>query len=73
MYQRFAMLIRLRFDVGRIGIKNISSYQLPVDTLLQDVVERSEEGVFNELAADIMKLPVKERNKIINAIRALTE
>lgn len=33
------MFIRLRFDVGRIGIKNISSYQLPVDTLLQDVVK----------------------------------
>ena len=50
-----------------------NALDVSADTLLQDVVERSEEGVFNELAADIMKLPVKERNKIINAIRALTE
>lgn len=50
-----------------------NALDVSADTLLQDVVERSEEDVFNELAADIMKLPVKERNKIINAIRALTE
>ena len=50
-----------------------NALDVSADTLLQDVVERSEEGVFNELATDIMKLPVKERNKIINAIRALTE
>ena len=50
-----------------------NALDVSADTLLQDVVECSEEGVFNELAADIMKLPVKERNKIINAIRALTE
>ena len=45
-----------------------NALDVSADTLLQDVVERSEEGVFNKLAADIMKLPVKERNKIINAI-----
>ena len=50
-----------------------NALDVSADTLLQDVVERSEEGVFNKLAADIMKLPVKERNKIINAIRTLTE
>ena len=50
-----------------------NALDVSADTLLQDVAERSEEGVFNELAADIMKLPVKERSKIINAIRALTE
>ena len=50
-----------------------NALDVSADTLLQDVVERSKEGVFNELAADIMKLPVKERNKIINAIRTLTE
>lgn len=50
-----------------------NALDVSADTLLQDVVERSEEGVFNELAVDIMKLPVKERNKIINAIRAVTE
>ena len=50
-----------------------NALDVSADTLLQDVVERSEEGVFNELAADIMKLPLNERSKIINAIRALTE
>ena len=45
-----------------------NALDVSADTLLQDVVERSEEGVFNELAADIMKLPVKERSKIINAM-----
>lgn len=43
------------------------------DTLLQDVVEHSSEGIASELAAEIMKLPAKERSRIINAVRALTE
>lgn len=43
------------------------------DTLLQDVVDSSAEGVANSLAADIMKLPANERNRMIIAIRALTE
>ena len=57
------------------GVKppKLDALDVSADTLLQDVVERSEEGVFNELAADIMKLPVNERSKIFNAIRALTE
>ncbi len=43
------------------------------DSLLQDVVEHATEGISNELAADIMKLPANERSRMINAIRALTE
>lgn len=43
------------------------------DTLLQDVVDSSAEGVANSLAADIMKLPTNERNRMVIAIRALTE
>ena len=43
------------------------------DTLLQDVVDSSVEGVANSLAADIMKLPANERNRMVIAIRALTE
>ena len=54
-----------------IAIAN--ALDVSADTLLQDVVGRSVEGVSNELATEIMKLPAKERSKIINAIRALTE
>ncbi len=54
-----------------IAIAN--ALDVSADTLLQDVVGRSVEGVSNELATEIMKLPAKERTKIINAIRALTE
>jgi len=43
------------------------------DSLLQDVVEHATEGISNELAADIMKLPANEKSRMINAIRALTE
>lgn len=50
-----------------------NALDVSADTLLQDVVTRSAESVPNELAAEIMKLPARERNKIINAIRALTE
>ena len=50
-----------------------NALDVSADTLLQDVVERSVEGVSNELATEIMKLPAKERSRIINAIRALTE
>ena len=54
-----------------IAIAN--ALDVSADTLLQDVVDRSVEGVSNELATEIIKLPAKERSKIINAIRALTE
>ena len=54
-----------------IAIAN--ALDVSADTLLQDVVDRSVEGVSNELATEIMKLPAKERSKIIKAIRALTE
>lgn len=57
--------------VTLVAIAN--ALDVSADTLLQDVVNRSVEGVPNELATEIMKLPAKERSKIINAIRALTE
>ena len=50
-----------------------NALDVSADTLLQDVVDRSVEGVSNELATEIMKLSAKERSRIINAIRALTE
>ncbi len=50
-----------------------NALEVSADTLLQDVVERSVEGVSSDLASDIMKLPSNERTRIINAVRALTE
>lgn len=55
--------------VTLVAIAN--ALDVSADTLLQDVVDRSVEGVSNELATEIMKLPAKERGRIINAIRAL--
>lgn len=55
--------------VTLVAIAN--ALDVSADTLLQDVVDRSVEGVSNELATEIMKLPAKERSRIINAIRAL--
>lgn len=54
-------------------VKIANALSVSSDTLLQDVVEHSHEGVANELADEIMKLPAKERSRIINAVRALTE
>ncbi len=50
-----------------------NALDVSADTLMQDVVARSVEGVSSELASEIMALPAKERTRIINAIRALTE
>ncbi len=50
-----------------------NALEVSADTLLQDVVEHSVEGVSSGLASDIMKLPSNERTRIINAVRALTE
>ncbi len=57
-----------------ITLINIANaLQVSADTLLQDLVEQSAEGASNEIANELMKLPVNERTKIINAIRAFTE
>ncbi len=50
-----------------------NALQVSADTLLQDLVEQSAEGVSNEIVSELMKLPTKERTKILNAIRAFTE
>ncbi len=54
-----------------IAIAN--ALEVSADTLLQDVVVHSVEGVSSKLAVDIMKLPSHERTRMINAIKALTE
>ena len=43
------------------------------DALLIDVVERSTEGIANELSTRISKLPQREQRKILGAVQILTE
>ena len=50
-----------------------NALDVSADVLLQDVVKYSVEGAVGALAEDIMKLPEKERQKMIKAIRAFME
>ena len=43
------------------------------DSLLQDVIVPVDESIMAELSVRIGGLPPKEQNRILNAIRALTE
>ena len=43
------------------------------DSLLQDGVDHANESIMAELSIRIGRLPQKEQNRILNAIRALTE
>ena len=43
------------------------------DMLLQDVVLYAADGLASELSATISKLSPKEQERVLNAIRALTE
>lgn len=54
-------------------VKIANALEVSSDTLLQDVVDHSAEGISTSLSNDIMKLPPNERSRIINAVRALTE
>ncbi len=54
-------------------VKLANALEVSADSLLQDVVDHSSEGVANTLVADILKLPEKERSRLINAVHALTE
>ena len=54
-----------------IRIANV--LQVSADTLLQDVVTYSAVGVANDVVRSISDMPEKERTRIINAIKALTE
>ena len=47
---------------------NVSS-----DMLLQDVVNHASDGIASELSVAISKLSRKDQERILNAIRALTE
>jgi len=43
------------------------------DMLLQDVVNKSSDGLASELSVSISKLTKKDQERMLNAIRALTE
>ena len=50
-----------------------NALHVSTDMLLQDVVEYATDGLASELSATISKLNPKEQERILNAIRALTE
>lgn len=54
-----------------VNIANV--LKVSSDMLLQDVVAYSADGIASELSVAISKLPKKEQERILNAIRALTE
>jgi transcriptional regulator with XRE-family HTH domain len=53
-------------------VRIANTLAVSADTLLQDVVVKSEAGAATSLAEDIMKLPKRERELIVSMIR-LTE
>ena len=54
-------------------VKIANALHLSADALLQDVVTPVTENITAELASRIGRLSEKEQNRILNAIRALTE
>ncbi|MBO5953252.1 MAG: helix-turn-helix transcriptional regulator [Oscillospiraceae bacterium] len=54
-------------------VKIANTLRVSTDMLLQDVAIYSSDGIASELSIAISKLPRKEQEKILNAIRALTE
>lgn len=50
-----------------------NALHVSTDMLLQDVVDCATDGLASELSVAITKLKPKEQERIINAIRALTE
>ena len=59
---------KLETFVRIANILNVSS-----DMLLQDVVDCASDGIVSELSEAIAKLPKSDRERILNAIRALIE
>ena len=54
-------------------VKIANALHLSADALLQDVVTPVTDSITAELSVRIGRLPQKEQNRILNAIRALTE
>ena len=54
-------------------VKIVNALKLSSDALLQDVIPPVSDTIIAELSIRIGSLPPKEQNRILNAIRALTE
>ena len=54
-------------------VKIANALHLSADALLQDVVTPVTDSIIAELSVRIGRLPQNEQNRILNAIRALTE
>ena len=54
-------------------IRIANAFGVSADALLQDGVEHANDSIMAELSVRIGRLPQKEQNRILNAIRALTE
>ena len=54
-------------------VRIANTLHVSTDMLLQDVATYASDGIASELSMAIAKLPRKEQEKILNAIRALTE
>ena len=54
-------------------VKIVNALKLSSDALLQDVVTPVSDSIVAELSVRMGSLPPKEQNRILNAIRALTE
>ncbi len=50
-----------------------NALQVSTDMLLQDVATYAYDGIASELTIAVSKLPRKEQERILNAVRALTE
>ena len=54
-------------------VKIANALKVSSDMLLQDVVEYASDGLASELSVAISKLPKKDQERMLNAVRALTE
>ena len=54
-------------------VKIANTLHVSTDMLLQDVVSSTSDGLASELSSAISKLHPKDQERILNAIRALTE
>ena len=50
-----------------------NALQVSTDMLLQDVATYANDGIASELTIAVSKLPRKEQERILNAVRALTD
>ena len=54
-------------------VRIVKALNLSSDALLQDSVEHADESIMAEISVRLGRLSEKEQNRILNAIRALTE